>query len=147
MKKLVLTSILAVSLLVSTGCEKTKTLECSTSQESQVYTMKQDIKATFKGEKLSNIDQIMKMTIAEKYTAYMDKMVESAKKQYADYENEKGIKIDVKQEGSDIILTMNMEPAKMNKETLKKISGTDDYSKETYENSKASLEKRGYTCK
>lgn len=147
MKKLVLTSILVVSLLVSTGCEKTKILECSTSQESQVYTMKQDINATFKGEKLSNIDQIMKMTIAEKYKAYMDKMVESAKKQYADYENENGIKVDVKQEGSDIILTMNMEPAKMNKETLKKISGTDDYSKETYENSKASLEKRGYTCK
>ncbi len=147
MKKLVLTGVLAASLLVSTGCEKTKTLECSYSQDTSIYSMKQDISATFKGEKLSTIDQTVKMTIADKYTAYMDKMLESAKKQYESYENKKGLSIDVKQDGSDIIVSMNMEPAKMDKETLKKVSGTDDYSTETYENAKSSLEKRGYTCK
>ena len=147
MKKLVLTGVLAASLLVSTGCEKTKTLECSYSQDTSIYSMKQDISATFKGEKLSTIDQTVKMTIADKYTAYMDKMLESAKKQYESYENKKGLSIDVKQDGSDIIVSMNMEPAKMDKETLMKVSGTDDYSTETYENAKSSLEKRGYTCK
>lgn len=147
MKKIVLTGVLAASLLVSTGCEKTKTLDCSYTQDTSIYSMKQDMKATFKGKKLSTIDQTVKMTIADKYVAYMDKMVESAKAQYSDYEDKKGVTIDVKQEGSDIIVSMNMEPSKMDSKTLKKISGTDDYSTETYENAKSSLEKRGFTCK
>ena len=147
MKKLVLTSIAALSLLAFTGCEKTKTLECSLTKDTSIYSMKQDINATFKGKKLSTIDQTIKMTIADKYTAYMDQMVESTKKQYESYEGKEGISIDVKQNGSDIVLTMNMEPSKMDSETLKKIAGSDNYATETYENAKSGLEKRGYTCK
>ncbi len=147
MKKLAFASIIAVSLLVSTGCEKTKKLECSTTQESSVYSMKQVLSATFNGKNLNTIDQTITMSINDKYTAYMDKMVDGIKKQYADYEGKKGLSIDVKQDGTNVIVSMNMEPAKMDKDTLKNLTGTDDYKTETYENSKASLEKSGYTCK
>ena len=146
MKKLVLTSVVALSLLASTGCEKTKVLDCTYTKDTSIYSMKQDMKATFKGKTLSTIDQTVTMTISDKYTAYMDTMVESVKKQYTDYEGKDGLKITVDKKDSDIIVSMNMEPSKMDKDTLKKLNGS-DYSKETYENAKEQLEKRGFTCK
>ena len=41
---------------------------------------------------------------------------------------------------------MNMDPSKMDEETLKKLNGS-DYSKETYETVQELLEKRNFICK
>lgn len=142
--------ILAVSVLLITGCGGEKTLTCTSSEEDSGLKMSQEITMTFKDDKISYV----KMSIDNEATDdsiidNWDMFVSMLDTQFED-SNEEGVKLSTNNDNNEHIYNVSLEIdlEKASNDTLTKY-GLDDIADETatYEDTKKDAEDSGFTCK
>ena len=135
-------------MLLSTGCgAKTKTLTCNkTSDENDKTSMSQDVEVIFKDDKITDINQKIKMTIKDKYQAYVDVMADSVRKRYDSLKDKEGIEFKVTVKDNVIDTVLNAKLDQIDEDAKKQLS-IENISSKTYEETIKSLEDSGYNCK
>lgn len=146
MKKYVMICLLVISVGSLTGCGSVKKLKCTQTDDSNSgMKMTQEITATFKKDVATNLEMNMNVELSESYSSYSDTFVESIKKQYADYEDAKGVNVNVSSKNNIVTVSLKEDLTKMDEDTKEKLSvaGTSGSLKDA----KSVLEEEGYSCK
>ena len=143
--------ILAVSVLLITGCGNSeKTLTCTSSEEDSGLKMSQEVTMTFKDDKISNV----KMSIDNEATDdtiidNWDMFVSMLETQF-EKTDEDGVKLSTDNDTANHIYNVSLEVdlEKASDDSLSKydLDGIADENA-TYEDTKKELEDSGYTCK
>lgn len=145
MKKTLVLVATVVMIGLSTGCKKEKVLDCSMSQEQSGIEMKQNLKATFKGNEVTDVTVVMDAVLGEKYASYKSIFVSSLESSFKKYEDLKGVEIKTTDDDDVVTITLKADITKMDdeaKDTLDMVDTTGNY-----DATKKALEKEGYTCK
>lgn len=145
MKKTIALLSAIVLIGLSTGCKKEKVLDCSISENESGIEMKQNIKANFKGNEVTNVIVTLDADLGEKYSSYKNLFVSTIKSTFKNYEDLKGVDIKTTDKDNVVTMTLTADITKMDdesKEALDIVDTTGDFEK-----TKESLEDEGYTCK
>ncbi len=145
MKKIILSGALFVGALALSGCG-TETLSCSKTDESSFYDMKQEIKATFDGNKTKSVEAIMTMNVDNTYKDYMDTLKTSIEEEMADYKEKYGVETNLDVKDTTIKYSMKADSSKITDEA-KSLFGFDTSANQSKDAAKKTLEDEGYTCK
>lgn len=139
--------LLAVVMIgVSVGCgSKEKVLNCSKKEEESGISMKQNIKATFNGNDVKNVTVTVDAELGDEYKDYKSIFISSLESSFEDYKDLKGVSVDTSDKDDTITVTLKADLTKMDKDAKEKLDIVD--TKASYKESKADLEKDGYTCK
>ena len=145
MKKIILSGAALVGALTLSGCG-TETLSCTMTDESDLYNMTKEIKATFDGKQTKSVEAIMTMKVDESYADSMDSLKSSIESEMADYEEKYGVDTDLNVNGTTLKYSMKADASKMTDEA-KSLFGFDTSADQSKEAAQKSLEDAGYTCK
>lgn len=145
MKKTLVLLATVVMIGLSTGCKKEKVLDCSMTQEQSGIEMKQNLKATFKGNEVTDVTVVMDAVLGEKFVSYKSMFVSSLESSFSKYEDLKGVEIKTTDNDDTVTVTLKADITKMDKESKEALDVVD--TKGDYEATKKALEKEGYTCK
>lgn len=145
MKKSLFLIVSVVMIGLLTGCQKEKVLDCDMKQEQNGMEMKQNLKATFKGNEVKDITVKMDVILEEKYKSYADMFVSSIDSQFDKYKDKKGITYKTEKNDDGVVVTFYADLDKMDKDTKEELDMVDTTG--SYEKTKEDLEKDGYTCK
>ena len=150
MREVKLFGILAVSVLLITGCGGEKTLTCTNSEEDSGIKMSQEVTMTFKDDKISYV----KMSIDNEATDdtiidNWDMFVSMLDSQFEET-NKDGVKLstdnNIDKHIYNVSLEINVEKASDDALSEYGLDGIAD-ANATYEETKQEAEDAGYTCK
>lgn len=145
MKKIWNVTFLIISLAFLTGCSKEKILDCTISDNSTGIKMSQNVKSTFKKNKVKDIEIFISVEIEEKYKNYKNTLINRVENEFSSYKNKDGVEFNTDENELGFSVKINADLDKMNddsKEELDMIDTTGDYEK-----TKEALIADGYTCK
>ncbi|MBE6160351.1 MAG: hypothetical protein E7157_04840 [Lactobacillales bacterium] len=145
MKKTLVLLATVVMIGLSTGCKKEKVLDCSTTQEQSGIEMKQNMKATFKGNEVTDVKVTVDAVLGETYKNYKSLFVSSIESSFKKYEDLKGVDIKTTDKDDVVTVTLKADITKMDDEAKDALDIVDTTG--NYEATKKALEKEGYTCK
>ena len=132
--------LVLLSLFLLTGCGES-TVVCNKEQKEEYVTMNQTIKMNFKWEKLLDAEYKINSVLKEEYKDLNDYFVGVLEEQFATFEDEYGVKINIEKNESGAILKMNL--TKDNFEKMYLDSDTEKQKEDIIE----SFKEKGYTCK
>lgn len=128
--------LLVISMLLVTGCGKTKNLQCTLEQKAQGATTTSVMNINFNGNKAKDITLDISIDYTDEYASYADTFKQTLESQRSSLEKV-GYKVEITSKG--------------NSQKLKATGTGDslDSSEATgsYDATKKSLENSGYTCK
>ena len=138
--------VVALIVILLTGCGKIQTLECSKTYNEEGMVLKQDMKTKFEGLEATYIDMSMDIKFDESYLSLVsiDTLEETFKKQYDSQYNKKGITINYTKGKDNIIIDMDFDLKNISEEDKSNLELTDVYG--TIEATKEAMEKEEYTC-
>lgn len=137
MKKGMLLAGLAVSALLVTGCgDNGKTLSCTMKEEAGGATTTSNMDVKFKGDKAESITMDIVIDYTDEYKSFAEVFKQTLESQKSTLEDT-GYEVEITSSDNSVKLS-----AKGTSETLDKSEYTG-----TYDATKESLEKAGYTCK
>lgn len=150
MRGVKLFAVLAVSVLLITGCGREKTLTCTNSEESSGIKMNQEVTMTFKDDKVTYV----KMSIDNEATDdtiidNWDMFVSMLEGQFEET-NENGVNLSTNNDATNHTFNVSLEIdlTKASDDALAEY-GLDGIADETatYEDTKKDAEADGFTCK
>lgn len=146
MKKLVvlLTSVLCVSLAVGCG-GKSKVLECTKTEKQTGAKLSQKIKATFKGNEVTDMTIDMDAILDDSYKSYKSTFKSVFDSQFKKYKNLKGVDVKISETDDGVNIKLTADLTKMDKDAKDELDIVD--TKANYAKSKKELEADGYNCK
>lgn len=144
MKKICLVCLTLVFGLFLTGCETTKTLECSTIQTQEGMDINQKVVAIFEKNMVTKMSLAMDIKVNKEYVPYIDSMKKSLEDQYATYKKE-GVTIDITNTDDTIKAILDFNIFEMSEEDKEELDLVDIYG--TAEATKQTFIEQGYTCK
>jgi len=145
MKKYFTVAALVVLLGLTTGCGKTKELECSMSTDSTGVSVDQKLTATFKGKEVTDVNLFMDFKVEKTYAAYIDQMMSAASGQIKSYENKDGIVLKTSKTSDGFTYDISIDFSKVDDDTKDELNLGDTTG--DYDATKKEIEKQGYTCK
>ena len=133
-------------VLLTSGCGKTKVLECTMNDDStEGLEMAHTVKATFKNDAVTKMDIDMVLTVDDELKDYTNELAESLKSEFSNLDGKKGVSITTDTKDKVVTFNLTADLSKMDdsaKEELDMV-GTS----ETYAAAKKDLEGEGYKCK
>ncbi len=145
MKKVFLITSLVILASLISGCGK-ETLTCTMNQDNSMAKMKQEIIATFNGNKAKTVEAIITMEMDKSYKNHMNDLKSSIEEEMKDYEKQYDVKTKISVDGTTLKYSMEADSDKMSKEA-RTLFGFDTNAKQTKDDAKKQLEEAGYTCK
>ena len=145
MKKTLILLSAVVMIGLSTGCKKEKLLDCSMTQEQSGIEMKQNLKATFKGNNVEDVTVTVDAVLGETYKSYKSLFISTLESSYKKYQDLKGVEINTTDNDDTVTVTLKADLNEMDDESKEALDIVDTTG--NYEKTKESLEKEGYTCK
>ena len=111
MKKLLVTSFLAIILL--TGCGKTQKVKCTLDQSSYGIDMNTELIVEIKGENFSKMEMVVEAELPESLLSQKEMFITSLESQYAGFEAEYGVepKVTETDKGAKVELKMTAKQA------------------------------------
>lgn len=150
MKKLKVLVLVVMVAIMTTGCGKEKTLNCSMTKTQSGVNMDQNVKMQFKNDKVNKITMSLNAKadndlIKQGWSVFASTLENNYKDP-----NKDGIKISTNNNAEDYIfnITIEIDLEKASEEDLKayNLDGIAD-KKSNIENVKKNAEKSGYSCK
>ncbi len=144
MKKICLLCLTLLFVLFLTGCDTTKVLECSTTQDQEGMKIEQEVVVNFDKNVVTKINLLMKIKLLPDYVPYINSMKKSLEDQYEVY-NKEGVNINITNGTDNIDAELNFNIAQMSEADKAELDLVDIYG--TAEATKASFVEQGYICK
>lgn len=132
-------------LILLTGCDKKKTLECSRSDNMTDISINYDVIVSFNNDIVSNYSLDMDVSLVGDYINERDNLSDSLQKQYNDFSNSKGFKSNLKYRDDGFKFSLDVDYNKISDDIKKKLSIID--STNSYDEIKTDLVNDGYICK
>ena len=146
MKKRIVVLVSIIALGLTAGCgKKGKVLECTKSESQSGLTMKQTIKANFKGNNVEDITINMDAVLPEAYAAYKSTFIKTYESSFASYKKLKGVDVKVSETKDGINIKLTADLSKMDSDAKDKLDIVN--TKASYSKSVKELEAEGYKCK
>lgn len=139
--------LMALCIVLATGCgNEEKTLTCTnTDDKMEGATATQVVKVDFVGSEVTTLNMDIDVDVDEQYKDYMSIFTSSMEEQFASFETETGMNVDIKEEGTSVLVKLNADYTKMDSATKEDLGIVTDG--ESYDSMKKSFEDEGYTCK
>lgn len=129
------------------GCKKTSNekLKCTLKQEQDENSIVQTIEVNFENNKAISINMKMQTILDEKYIPYIDSFTTKMEEQFSFYNDKKGITSDIYQDESSITVSIIFNINNLDDTTKNELGfiNVDD----SYDDTKLTLENKGYVCK
>ncbi len=138
----ILMTILFFSLFL-TGCGK-QTLKCSKTEELEAGKAIEKQTIVFENNNISKYSASMQFKVNDEYKDFKNTLFESLENSFKEYDNQDGIKYNVKKDNDNILITIEGDYSKMNskaQENLKLLKSS------SLDKALESLENDGYNCK
>lgn len=145
MKKIMV--CLLTFLILTVGCKKVSNneLKCTLTKQQDENSIIQTIETKFENNKAISINIKMQTLLNEKYVPYIDSFVKQIEEQFNNYKDKKGITSDIYQDESSVTVSILFNINNLD-DTTKSELGFIDVN-DSYDDTKLTLEKKGYICK
>lgn len=145
MKKIVLCSIIFITMSFLTGCHKTEKLHCNKAEAtSENLELKESLNITFRGNEAIHMSIYSEIKVTGSFVNYIEDLATSLKTQYAGLEGKKGI--DFQTGNMDNTLSITIEANLKEMDTAGKKELSIQNVKQSMKDAKKELEAKGYTC-
>ena len=146
MKKGIIAFAAVIALGLTVGCgSKSKTLECTKSEDQSGVSLKQTVKANFKGNNVEKMTIDMDAKLPEAYKSYKSTYIKAFESSFASYKKLKGVTVKVSETSDGVNIKLTADLKKMDDDAKDKLDIVD--TKASYNKSIKELEGEGYKCK
>ena len=146
MKKSLIVFAAVVALGLTVGCgKKSKVLECTKTEERSGVSLKQTIKANFKGNDVESITIDMDAVLPEAYASYKSIYKTAFESEFKKYSDLKGVEVKISDAKDGVNIKLTADLKKMDKDAKDKLDIVD--TKASYSKSVKEFEAEGYKCK
>ncbi len=139
--------VLALSIVLLSGCGvKKETLTCTSVDETVAETKStNEIKVDFEGKNIVKLAMNIDVEVIEKYKDYVNVFKEKMEEQFASFEDQTGMTVDVSEKDNKVLVRLNADYKNMDSKTKKELGIVNEGA--NLEDVKKSLEDEGFTCK
>lgn len=139
--------LLALSVILISGCGvKKETLTCTSVDETVAETKStNEIKVDFEGKNIVKLAMNIDVEVIEKYKDYVNVFKEKMEEQFASFEDQTGMTVDVSEKDNKVLVRLNADYKNMDSKTKKELGIVNEGA--NLEDVKKSLEDEGFTCK
>lgn len=141
---------LFVTILLVSGCSSKKSLTCTMETTDSGLKMTQTIGATFKNDKISNMEMKLEAKAVESsIKENWDLFISSLDSEFKNYKNSDGISVKTQNDKNNYIynFSINIDLNRAKEDDLLGLDLDIKDSSDTYESFKEEATKEGYTCK
>ena len=136
-------ALLSTCLLSGCGSE---TLKCTRENNyNDQMKMEQELKVTFKNDKISNVALDTKIILNDNYAEYKETFKNQLEDEFVAIKDEEGFKYSTKDNNEGFLFTIEANLNKMDDKTKAQFSIAN--SEQTYKEAKQEFESEGYICK
>lgn len=139
--------VLALSIVLLSGCGvKKETLTCTSVDETVAETKStNEIKVDFEGKNIVKLAMNIDVEVSEQYKDYVNVFKEKMEEQFASFEDQTGMTVDVSEKDNKVLVRLNADYKNMDSKTKKELGIVNEGA--NLEDVKKSLEDEGFTCK
>lgn len=139
--------VLALSIVLLSGCGvKKETLTCTSVDETVAETKStNEIKVDFEGKEIVKLAMNIDVEVSEQYKDYVNVFKEKMEEQFASFEDQTGMTVDVSEKDNKVLVRLNADYKNMDSKTKKELGIVNEGA--NLEDVKKSLEDEGFTCK
>lgn len=139
--------LLVLSVILISGCGvKKETLTCTSVDETVAETKStNEIKVDFEGKNIVKLAMNIDVEVIEKYKDYVNVFKEKMEEQFASFEDQTGMTVDVSEKDNKVLVRLNADYKNMDSKTKKELGIVNEGA--NLEDVKKSLEDEGFTCK
>ena len=147
MKKIIKFGVLAAVLVLVSGCggSKGKVLKCTLSESEDNMNVNMTIKVNYDEEKATKATIENDVKFGKELKDYADELKESYDEQFEELADKEGVEYTSSAKDGKVNYKVSIDVNKISEEVLKDMHMSD--LNKTYEETKAALEKDGYSCK
>ena len=139
--------VLALSIVLLSGCGvKKETLTCTSVDETITETKStNEVKVDFEGKEIVKLAMNIDVEVSEQYKDYVNVFKEKMEEQFASFEDQTGMTVDVSEKDNKVLVRLNADYKNMDSKTKKELGIVNEGA--NLEDVKKSLEDEGFTCK
>lgn len=139
--------LLVLSVILLSGCGvKKETLTCTSVDETVAETKStNEIKVDFEGKEIVKLAMNIDVEVSEQYKDYVNVFKEKMEEQFASFEDQTGMTVDVSEKDNKVLVRLNADYKNMDSKTKKELGIVNEGA--NLEDVKKSLEDEGFTCK
>ena len=139
--------LLVLSVILLSGCGvKKETLTCTSVDETITETKPtNEVKVDFEGKDIVKLAMNIDVEVSEQYKDYVNVFKEKMEEQFASFEDQTGMTVDVSEKDNKVLVRLNADYKNMDSKTKKELGIVNEGA--NLEDVKKSLEDEGFTCK
>ena len=139
--------LLVLSVILLSGCGvKKETLTCTSVDETITETKPtNEVKVDFEGKEIVKLAMNIDVEVSEQYKDYVNVFKEKMEEQFASFEDQTGMTVDVSEKDNKVLVRLNADYKNMDSKTKKELGIVNEGA--NLEDVKKSLEDEGFTCK
>lgn len=139
--------LLVLSVILLSGCGvKKETLTCTSVDETITETKStNEVKVDFEGKEIVKLAMNIDVEVSEQYKDYVNVFKEKMEEQFASFEDQTGMTVDVSEKDNKVLVRLNADYKNMDSKTKKELGIVNEGA--NLEDVKKSLEDEGFTCK
>lgn len=146
MKKYIGVCLIVITTSIFTGCgSKNKTLICSKKDTSTGMEINESINVDFEEEHIAKAKIVQIIAVDDSYISYMENLKNSFERQFANYQDKKGISMNTEIKNHNIEISIVANFGEMDDEAKESLDIIN--TKATYSDMKKTFENQSYICK